>query len=85
MKREQLSGVTRSLMHRTATDLEIDVATGVLTALEALPLDDRLGFLFGLLVGGLIEQKMSRDQILLEFSKGLTVAFPDVAKANMPQ
>ena len=52
-------------------------ARKILSLLESIPEDDRLGFLYGILIGLMRQQGMSRIEIEKHLEFGLGVAFKD--------
>ena len=52
-------------------------ARKILVLLHSIPQDDRLGFLYGILIGLMRQQGMSRIEIEKHLEFGLGVAFKD--------
>ena len=52
-------------------------ARKILSLLQSMPEDDRLGFLYGILIGLMRQQGMSRIEIEKHLEFGLGVAFKD--------
>ena len=52
-------------------------ARRMLSLLESIPADDRLGFLYGILIGLMRQQGMSRIEMEKHLEFGLGVAFKD--------
>ena len=54
-----------------------DVARGIVSLLEAVPEKDRLGFLYGILIGLLRNHGLTRMEIEKHLEYGLAAAFKD--------
>ena len=54
-----------------------EVADEILSVLEAIPPDDRIGFLFGMLIGMLQKQGLNKEEIYKEVKKGLDTGFQE--------
>ncbi len=54
---------------------EIETAYAIEMSLQALPENDRIGFLFGIIVAALIQQGMDRAAITTELIAGLELCY----------
>lgn len=58
-----------------SNDVAVEVANEIGQVLERIPLNDRVGFLFGLVVGLLDSQGMTEIQVRGEIVKGLSFIY----------